>query len=369
MPSTAADLLARIQNISSAITQQKNVLKDLEKTKSELQSQLNAVCDPVSHLPLELSSQIFLLCLPEDEFPKSSRNAAPLVFLNVSHAWSDIALATPTLWSSVSARSPYHEEFPELLKLWFERAGMSLLSVALSFHLRDDWEAVYDVVRTNADPVRGLELNLFAASFSAHECAKMVCAVPNLEQCTIEGCLHRSGAYVGPIHTLHALLDLRLGSNERGSKDYNAEFLRFVDLPALQTLSLVHFRHPPAELLDYLNRSAPPLQSLDMHLLGPWSVPDVRRLFELVPSLTSIVLRCHAEMAEHFIQVLADGELPNVQNISLHRPLFTGQHTSLISMLTARRRRLQTFRWMIHRHDLPDAWVHVGPERKNELLD
>ncbi|KAJ7120409.1 hypothetical protein C8R43DRAFT_853873, partial [Mycena crocata] len=55
-----------------------------------------AIFDPVAKLPLELSSDIFLRCLPDDPAPNEA--VAPMLLLRVCHAWSDIALSTALLW-------------------------------------------------------------------------------------------------------------------------------------------------------------------------------------------------------------------------------------------------------------------------------
>jgi hypothetical protein len=52
-----------IKELSSEITLQKKLLKQLEHDKSLLQGQLNTVVDPSERLPLEISSEIFLQCI------------------------------------------------------------------------------------------------------------------------------------------------------------------------------------------------------------------------------------------------------------------------------------------------------------------
>ncbi|KAJ7174056.1 hypothetical protein C8R43DRAFT_873400, partial [Mycena crocata] len=93
---TEAELRIRLEEVSSLIELQNQVLRDLEKTKSDIRSQLNTFSDPMARLPLEISSEIFMLCLPRNPLP--NKKYAPLIFLNICHAWSDIALSTPLLW-------------------------------------------------------------------------------------------------------------------------------------------------------------------------------------------------------------------------------------------------------------------------------
>ncbi|KAJ7472189.1 hypothetical protein FB451DRAFT_1036791, partial [Mycena latifolia] len=90
------ELQARLDEVSADIDRQKEVLRKLECSKSGLQSQINAVHDPVAKLPLEISSEIFILCLPFP--PKPGGRHPPMLFLSICHAWKDIALSTPALW-------------------------------------------------------------------------------------------------------------------------------------------------------------------------------------------------------------------------------------------------------------------------------
>ncbi|KAJ7506889.1 hypothetical protein B0H11DRAFT_1679548, partial [Mycena galericulata] len=86
----------RIEQLSSEITRQREILRDLESAKSAAQGELNAIFDPVSRLPVEISSDIMLRCLPVT--PKPDPLAPPMLFTNICRAWSNIALSTPSLW-------------------------------------------------------------------------------------------------------------------------------------------------------------------------------------------------------------------------------------------------------------------------------
>ncbi|KAJ7745197.1 hypothetical protein DFH07DRAFT_833809 [Mycena maculata] len=94
--SLAADAVrTRIEEISSAIARQKEILRSLEIQKSAAHGELkfNAIRDPMSRLPLEISSEIFAQCLPAR--PKIHPLQAPTIFLGVCRLWRDIALYAP----------------------------------------------------------------------------------------------------------------------------------------------------------------------------------------------------------------------------------------------------------------------------------
>ncbi|KAJ7610522.1 hypothetical protein FB45DRAFT_844654, partial [Roridomyces roridus] len=94
-------LRKQLSEISEAIQQQKMVLRDLEQRQTTVQGQLNALLDPVTRMPPEIASEIFVQCLPEG-YTSVSPSQPPTIFLHVSRSWKDIALSTPALWTSLT---------------------------------------------------------------------------------------------------------------------------------------------------------------------------------------------------------------------------------------------------------------------------
>ncbi|KAJ6487198.1 hypothetical protein C8R47DRAFT_979188, partial [Mycena vitilis] len=118
--SSASNLRARIGELSSAIDRQKQVLRDLESSKSKAQRDLNAILDPMSRLPIEISSEIFQLCIPDSPGPDSSD--APTLFLSICHLWSNIALSTPSLWNTIHIDNDSADWDLMHLEAWLSRA-------------------------------------------------------------------------------------------------------------------------------------------------------------------------------------------------------------------------------------------------------
>ncbi|KAJ7488846.1 hypothetical protein FB451DRAFT_1125082, partial [Mycena latifolia] len=148
---SVANLHARIEELSLAIARQKAILRDLEKAKSDVQSDLNSILDPMAKLPVEISSDIFMRCLSDDPIPTPDSTAAPLLFLNVCRSWNTIAISTPSLWAGIRLESPR----TELMKLWLSRARNHPLSISLRGNLDPD---VCHLVQQNARQVQTLEL-------------------------------------------------------------------------------------------------------------------------------------------------------------------------------------------------------------------
>ncbi|KAJ7457929.1 hypothetical protein B0H11DRAFT_202993 [Mycena galericulata] len=128
------ELQARIEKISTDIERQKEVLHDLERSKSLAQRQLNAIRDSVARLPLEISTEIFIQCLPL--LPEPGAHNIPMLLLNICNTWTGLALSTPALWDAIRVVSPRAEGFPQLLRTWLNRARNRSLFVSLTntFH-------------------------------------------------------------------------------------------------------------------------------------------------------------------------------------------------------------------------------------------
>jgi hypothetical protein len=138
MSSVNADLRARLAQVDESILELKLRLKALEDTRKSILRQLDGVVYPVLTLPHDITSSIFLHCLPADtnsaakKGPNSTR--APILLLPVCRTWRDIALSTPRLWASfqlnlfdISDRVG-ESELEKIIAGWLLRAGACALS-------------------------------------------------------------------------------------------------------------------------------------------------------------------------------------------------------------------------------------------------
>jgi hypothetical protein len=97
------ELRARLAEVDASIAELKLRLKVLEDIRLLNQRRLDGVVYPVLTLPPEITSEIFLQCLPlvpdlsktTKEAPKSSD--APLLLLQICQMWRSIAFMTPPL--------------------------------------------------------------------------------------------------------------------------------------------------------------------------------------------------------------------------------------------------------------------------------
>ncbi|KAJ7704963.1 hypothetical protein B0H17DRAFT_1193450 [Mycena rosella] len=348
---TIADLRIRLQDISSAIAQQKEILRALEQDKSDVQRELNGNFDPMAQLPLEISSDIFMHCLPET--PGLDPATAPIFFLNICHAWSNIALATPALWSAIYMKSPRTETFEQRFMTWIQRASGLPISLALRGSLDQHVQAS---VKQHTHRLHHLELYINSDDDLKHIAAA---AFPHLKTLKIEGPFYRRGqrnpdtyisilcaapslvecefikmyylpAFHGtqPKRLTHASLQhLRLAKphwKHHSETVESAQILRYLTLPALQTLILPLFDRVPARaFLSFLEHSSPPLQSLCMNPDGPGTFATI------------------SPNPLHFLDVVLapdPGFLPNLRSLTILSK--SGPHFpygDLISLLVARR--------------------------------
>ncbi|KAJ7269542.1 hypothetical protein C8J57DRAFT_1716630 [Mycena rebaudengoi] len=128
---SVAEIRAQLADLSSSIDKKRKVLpvKELERSRVALR-RLNA---PLALLPLEILSQIFIFCLPEDFHPCPSD---AMLLRNICSSWTNIALATPAPWSTIRIDRPTAAGL-DAEKRWIARAGTRPLSVIFG-HLKSN---------------------------------------------------------------------------------------------------------------------------------------------------------------------------------------------------------------------------------------
>ncbi|KAJ7124596.1 hypothetical protein C8R43DRAFT_36920 [Mycena crocata] len=380
--SRTEDSHALIMGVSSRLKQMV-LVKDLETMKSELQIALNSIQDPIAQLPLEISSQILWFCL--SDVPEPLPNRLPETFLRVSHAWSTIALATPSLWSAIRVDARRGLDFGKIMDVWFTRAGTRPLSVSLRGTVDTLHPDIRDLLHENVPQVQTLELYLqptdlaqihapfpslkrltigrantpgYSIFHDVGVCIAVLHAAPALREYIIEGYYLSADPPLlsspSASHSHTALRHLWLTRDRAGDDaDSSADLLRHIALPALESLWISAFDITPDDFLDFLARSSsPPLQALRIHIsrhahsasaAAAWSPSSVERLCRTVPTLTSLAIRFAPRLkatAEHFpiLEVLSSaspneisssgspnelepGLLPNLRTLSLRAAL------------------------------------------------
>ncbi|KAJ7649863.1 hypothetical protein FB45DRAFT_886212 [Roridomyces roridus] len=369
-------LEASIATISGDIERQKQVLEGLERNRSLLQRQLNDLRDPIARLPLEISSEIFLLCLPLRISP--AIDLAPTLFLCICHTWADVALSTPALWAALRIEFPRANDFEDVVDKWLQRARAHILRISLVGSIDKDVCAVvwrhsgrlqhlslnyefeeieemdgelHDLLgRTAPQPMPVLKtLEISGRPDMACSCLQILQLLrlsPNLVHLDLDSMSIVDRDQVVEPHVLQNLRFLNFfGDSDTESVDHA---LRLITAPRLEKLhvSLSEQTTFNEDLLPFLQRSAAPIQRLEIM----WS--DGQRLdwrlgelLEIVPAVTHLtVWDWHVEQ---LFSILAHSpsSLPNLREFRIP---WTSRSTSesswnvLVHAVSARRRILRT---------------------------
>ncbi|KAJ7506862.1 hypothetical protein B0H11DRAFT_245434 [Mycena galericulata] len=364
-----SEIHERINKLSSEIARQRDILRDLENQKSAAQGELNTILDPMSRLPLEISSDIMLRCFPTT--PKVDPHAAPMIFLDICRSWSNIALATPALWAAMPhVETAMSDDFGRLMGIWVARAGTHPLTLSLRGNIYSETAALqtfldlclWDRVQTLSVSfpsgsqlgefrVRGSFPNLHALTIgrnkdnsvrvdewdddyysrNASDCIEMLFAAPNLVECTLNG-IYFDSAFApsrspsrAMIHSNIKALYLGGWGWESGIFSSSAYMLPYLTLPSLERLTISVFDIELRDFLAFLARSAPPLRFLRMSVPSEYLETrdaPMEKIFRLTPRITDLNLShstywIRDDMAS-VLRAIGSPFLPDLRNLTIH---------------------------------------------------
>ncbi|KAJ7774988.1 hypothetical protein B0H16DRAFT_1509127, partial [Mycena metata] len=360
------DLQTRIELLSTEIERQKEVLNQLQRSKTAAQHQLNAIRDPIARLPLEISSEIFLQCVPSYPQPSNPR-VAPMLLLNICNAWSTIALSTPALWVALAIHNPCDE----LLQIWLQRArGYSLSVRLMGMDGIGELNKEITIVGEYSKQLKHLEiygaepnLDPFIAvgSFplletlaigdqeddsskvSVAQIINLLALAPNLLELTLCGATTIVDCSGNKIPILANLRSLHFGTSDD-------DLLTYVSLPSLRALSLPFDIISAPDLSLFLKRSLPPLQKLGLgHGCYYLASNELIQCLRIVPSLLHLELCIGPTCLVDLLLALASSSselLPNLQSLEIQyryiAPLKV-TYEALLRALSIRRERLCRF--------------------------
>ncbi|KAJ7621936.1 hypothetical protein DFH06DRAFT_1305670 [Mycena polygramma] len=419
---SVSDLRARIEELSSAIELQNQVLRDLESSRSKARRDLNAALDPITRLPLEISSHIFQLCVPgsspqsdfPDETPAPDPSDAPTLFLGVCNSWSSIALSTPSLWTTIHTDLPNATHF----ETWLSRAR----SLPVSFISRCTLSfAVISLVKQHAHRMLSLDIVLNSPEELREMMTRflgscppvlveytILCALvivhtrtggheptrfPTLKKLSIR----HAGNMFDPwylelcadaLHVAPALVECQfINMYSRGQEIQNTD-----DDDARTHLSLQHLRlgHPADERWAVMGSSSrllkavtlPALETLfignfdmlasDFNSFLARSSPPLRSLCILpydteidgavgsIPTLTDLTIDCGDRPSVLDIMATNQNFLPNLQSLTIHGwfPDVVDEPV-LIGMLEARSRQLRSLRVLFNQSEPRESLIEI----------
>ncbi|KAJ7509599.1 hypothetical protein B0H11DRAFT_2270018 [Mycena galericulata] len=252
----------------------------LEEQKA-IQESLDRIVYPILTIPVEITSEIFLRCLPDQPTQPSAR-VAPLLLSAICQQWRYIALGDPRLWAVLKIHIParcFRNYNADMVQEWLLRAGNMPLSICLV--LRDARYGCFE-------------------PFSSDGSAISLCPVPSS---LFTDSWERLTSFRGDFLTLFEYLELlRLAS-----KLVRCEFCRFrepcdsvrsdfptLQLPSLQSLTLTsrdYFEDDPITmLLDFL--TLPNLQSFKVICFSlPFCEPSFHSFLQRAPNIHNFTAR------------------------------------------------------------------------------
>ncbi|KAJ7659428.1 hypothetical protein B0H17DRAFT_1337569 [Mycena rosella] len=363
--------------------------------------QLNAICDPVARFPFDISSEIFIQCLHSR--PSPGALDAPMLFLNICHAWTDIALSTTKLWASIHVDRPLLH-LASLLGAWFERAGSRALSISLLWtkhYLRllrsgersNLTDAIAAVISRHAQKIQELrifycedDIELVAGAgpfpllktltidrgMALWEISSKVPIMgilrlcPNLVEFTFNGSICGNDKSTELLVLPH-LRQLTFAVLEFGGIPWyitsDARFLQYISAPHLETLYSPPCSSGLDALIPFFRRSSPPLRMLSLgSLVTPlnWTGKETRECLSLLPNLAHLELvQCKPLTAQALVTILANSPevVPNLSSISLSDadPGFPAPwYRRLLSTLLSRREEIKTVRVILDHRTVLD---------------
>ncbi|KAJ6561539.1 hypothetical protein DFH09DRAFT_1316118 [Mycena vulgaris] len=331
------EIRAQASELRLSISRQKKLLDDMERELRDLERPLYSIVYPVLTLPPEITSEIFLHCLPAPpSLSTLDTEKAPSLLMHVCSAWRQIAVSTPKLWKTLSLDLEGIEpHFSEIFEVWLGRACEGPLSVkiigslseiddfgqdfgkmdgnSLAFPGLQDlsiqaeaWDEEDNVIEMfdNAPALREVWMNYIpppfitlpweqltkfkGESYTVDECLDALRLMPALVECALSA-FPAGGFSSEPIsHSNITSLTLFKSSPEQlGISAASNNILGFLTLPNLHTLEIVD---PEPEDFDdevfesFLKRSAPPLRNLiirgevEISFISFFAVPDLTHL-------------------------------------------------------------------------------------------
>ncbi|KAF7368684.1 F-box domain-containing protein [Mycena venus] len=296
----------------------------LMKEKETIQESLDLIIYPILGIPVEITSEIFLHCLPVVA-ARPDANLAPMLLGRICRKWRQITCNTPRLWGTL--RLDYwggdRPRLNFLVQNWLRRAGGVSLSLNLSFpythcsffesclcRLSCPSSSIFTDHWGRLTSFSGLCLTLA-------ECADLLLRASRLIQCEFL-LIRRSTLPARITHILLADLEiLTLGT----STSLDTLLLDFLTLPRLCSLRLVSILdHPFDDVFLSFLQGAPGIQTFRVHLGVSYPTHEVMTaVLSAMPALCSFELHLGFPDAIIFDMLRLLNEsiafLPRLQNL------------------------------------------------------
>ncbi|KAF8963691.1 hypothetical protein BDZ97DRAFT_1758523 [Flammula alnicola] len=157
------EITERQGDLERLLSDRQRLKADLVSRKVEL-ARRTCMQSSMGQLPVELWAQIFLLCLPNEDFITPDSRQAPLLLCQICSAWRNVATGTPLLWSALSIRGSWRRHiWKSSLERWLKRSGNAFLYLDISIpaYMEPTFDYhIFKVIISSADRWHHLRLNL-----------------------------------------------------------------------------------------------------------------------------------------------------------------------------------------------------------------
>ncbi|KAJ7607940.1 hypothetical protein FB45DRAFT_1011155 [Roridomyces roridus] len=363
--SSVLQLRQRIDSLSEDIIRRQDVLRDLENKRSAARSELNSILDPMSRMPLEISSEILLQSISETPTLEELS-----VFTRVSHSWRAAALGTTSMWNTIRDEGIPPARFPQAMSLWLQRGKALPLSLSIRRHTTDTFPPNFAVLKEHALRVEKLELH-GGSEFERFRLDNY--PFLGLKSLTIDAPYTRPPSESFSLHWIFEMLrsPQLVECNILIQSYYTDDSLwmsrqAITRSPGLRRLRLGRFNSsrvdpdPVQGLLWQLSAPALEWLSVSLHFCELESTArSLGECFDLIPRLTSLDIAVNLNVTSFLASLAAfPNRLPALRHLVVHDWSFQG----VVEFLATLRKSLRSLRLVI-----PKA--RVDEELTRDLLE
>ncbi|KAJ7291945.1 hypothetical protein C8J57DRAFT_1705334 [Mycena rebaudengoi] len=274
-------------------------------------------------LPFEITSKIFLDCLPSHGRIRPAVDAPPLLLARICQQWRSVALAIPELWSSIALDDsssqasyvglsrlfgdpdPSPDAIVKLVDLWFMRAGSHPLSITINCGEGEDVVAALSVYFPRC---RTIEMYIPALEFAG---------INNISDPL--PCLRKLHIHVAPLVWSPTLLtfpnalkleELRLSAPLRVMPVECFDILE--NLPRL-----LHFSASKITGIESHPWRAPESRIFPLQSLKLWLDPSLLALFTL-PHLRRLMVRFTSKVDSHLLLPFLSRSRADITHLNIY---------------------------------------------------
>ncbi|KAJ6582188.1 hypothetical protein B0H19DRAFT_1117740 [Mycena capillaripes] len=297
----------------------------LMKEKISIQESLNLIVYAILTLPVEVTSEIFLHCLPTEP-DQPSTSVAPMVLGRICQQWRNIAYNNPRLWAAMKIRfrRNAHHGFGTLVRDWLLRAGSMPLALRLILPYRP-WGLVpkpcYCPTSCLFTDSWTRLTSFHGDNFTPMECFQLLTHATRLVRCEFRTVLHGPTSFVSPTPLILPGLTY-LGFTYIPSASRVFRILDLLALPELRSLSFIgvlYFCDEYASLCSFLKRT-PSIRSFLYNHQYPSEFGDFKPILDAMPDLTSLSITSdNTDAIFEIIEQLGEPtrtSLPHIQTVA-----------------------------------------------------